>query len=60
MLVLNRTHLEINNTEKFTKFYRIVKTQEGSYKSQEIRLMEKGMLFGVIRGLWNALRYFFM
>lgn len=34
MMVLNRTYQEVNNTEKYKRLYKIVKTSEGSYKSQ--------------------------
>jgi ABC-type protease/lipase transport system fused ATPase/permease subunit len=39
MLVLNRTYQEANHSERYVRLYRIGKTHDGSYKSQEIRLM---------------------
>jgi hypothetical protein len=59
MLVLNRTYFEINNTEKIKRLYRIGRTQDGSYKSQEIRLMERGLVGGCLKGLSNIFLYFF-
>ena len=59
MLVLSRTYREANYSERYTKLYKISRTTEGSYKSQEIRLMENGLVPGVAEGLKNMVKYFF-
>jgi hypothetical protein len=59
MMVLKRTYNEVNHSERYTRFFRIGKTPEGSYKSQEIRLMEHGLIPGALKGIWNAVTYFF-
>ena len=59
MLALNRTYQEANHSEKYTKLFRIGKTMDGNFKSEEIRLMENGFIPGVLGGLGNALLYFF-
>jgi hypothetical protein len=58
MMVLGRTYREINNTEKYKRLYRVVKTSDGNFKSQEIRLLEKGFCLGGVRGIVSAIRYF--
>lgn len=59
MLVLNRTYQEANHSERYVKLFRIGKTHDGSYKSQEIRLMEKGLIRGCFMGIRNVIAYFF-
>lgn len=59
MLVLSRTHKEINNTQNYPRLYRVVKTSEGGYKNQEIKLLEKGFIPGLFMGIRNILQYFF-
>lgn len=59
MMVLNRTHMQINNTQNYPHLYRVVRASDGSFKSQEVRLMEGGFFKGVYLGLRNALLYFF-
>lgn len=58
MMVLHRTYREINHTEKYKRLYRIVKTSDGNFKNQEIRLMEKGCCMGIASGVANTLKYF--
>jgi hypothetical protein len=59
MLVLNRTYREANYSERYPRLYQIGQTNDGSYKSQEIRLMEKGLIKGLCKGINNAIMYFF-
>jgi hypothetical protein len=58
MMVLQRTYREINNTEKYKRLYRVVKTSDGNFKNQEIRHMEKGFCRGIASGISSALKYF--
>ena len=58
MLVLGRSYQEVNHSERFSKLYRIGRTSEGSYKSEEIRLMKKGIVNGICEGIQNAFSYF--
>ncbi len=58
MMVLYRTYREINNTEKYKRLYRVVKTNDGNYKHQEIKLFDDGFVTGTIVGIIRVLRYF--
>lgn len=60
MLVLNRTYREANQTERYTRLYLIGKANDGSYKTMEIRLMEKGLIGAIAHGIKNTLAYFFV
>jgi hypothetical protein len=51
--------LEINNTEKIKRLYKIGRTHDGNFKSQEIRIMEAGFVKGTLTGLKNIISYFF-
>jgi hypothetical protein len=58
MMVLYRTHREINNTEKYKRLYRVVKTLDGNYKHQEIKILDDGVVTGTIVSIIRVLRYF--
>ena len=59
MLVLGRSYQEVNHSERFGKLYRIGRTSEGSFKSEEIRLMKRGFVNGICGGIQNVFSYFF-
>ena len=60
MLVLSRSYQEANHSERYTRLYKICRTSDGSYKSQEIRLMENGLCKGIVSALFNVFSYFFI
>ena len=53
MMVLSRSYQEINHSERFGRLYRIGRTYDGSYKSEEIRLMRNGVVNAFWMGIQN-------
>ena len=58
MLVLSRSYQEVNHSERYVPLYRIGSAMDGSYKSEEIRIMRNGLVSGIWQGIANICIYF--
>ena len=58
MLVLSRSYQEVNHSERYVRLYRIGRAMDGSYKSEEIRIMRNGLVMGIWQGIANICTYF--
>jgi len=48
----------VNHSERYVRLYQIGRALDGSYKSQEIRILRNGLVLGFWKGISNICTYF--